>query len=115
LVWATSSQAVALTTACSKGRKGGLEAASRSIIDGEIARSPALTPAQDLATREADLMSRLLLAQVRVLVQQEDQPATRDELLRGGLPPEGGKDSHQEIFWESRIIGVTQLMVFVHY
>jgi hypothetical protein len=42
----------------------------------------------------------LLLAEVRVVVQQEDEAATLDELVRGGLASEGSTHGHQEVFGE---------------
>jgi hypothetical protein len=39
---------------------------------------------------------------VRVLVQQEDETATLDEVVRSGLPPGGGTDRLQEVFRELR-------------
>jgi hypothetical protein len=52
-----------------------------------MARGPALTPAQDLAAREADATSRFLLRQVRVVMEQEDETTTLDGLLRSSLAP----------------------------
>jgi hypothetical protein len=105
LVWATNSQATALTTAWSKGGKGGLAATSRGVGHGEMACGPALPPAQHLAARQADAPPRLLLGQVGVLVQQEDQTTTLDGLLRGGLAPERGPGLLQEVVGKDRAKG----------
>ena len=70
-----------------------------------MACGPALTPAEDLAAREADATPRLLLRQVRVLMQQEDETTTLDALLRSSLAAEGGTDFRQEVFGKLRTKG----------
>ena len=47
LVWQTASQAVALTIARSRGGKGGLASAARSIGQGEVTACPTVPPALD--------------------------------------------------------------------
>src|SRR5262249_45346877 len=77
----------------------------RGVGHREIARGPTLTPAQDLAARKADPTPRLLLREVRTLLEQQGETATQDGLLRGGLASERGTGFRQEIVGERRAEG----------
>jgi len=50
-------------------------------------------------------MARLVVGQVRVLVQQEGEATALGALLRGGLAPQGGAGFGQEVFRELRTKG----------
>ena len=50
-------------------------------------------------------MPRLVLTQVRVLVEHEDQTVALDVLVRSGLPPHGGTGVYHEVFWKHRANG----------
>jgi hypothetical protein len=43
-------------------------------------------------------MPRLVLTEVRVLVQQEDESTALDVMVRSGFPPHGGTGLHHEVF-----------------
>src|SRR5262245_50050356 len=86
-VCATVSQAIAWTSARSSGGKNRLPAASPAILDVKVPVRPTLPPALHLPAGQADDSGRVVMAQVRMFVQQEHEPEALDGLHRDGAPP----------------------------
>src|SRR5262245_49514569 len=86
-VCATVSQAIAWTSARSSGGENRLPAASPAILDVKVPVRPTLPPALHLPAGQADDSGRVVMAQVRMFVQQEHEPEALDGLHRDGAPP----------------------------
>ena len=73
LVWATVSQARALTIALSRGGKRGLAPASGLVFQGQVALAPTPAPVAHRVRMQLDMASRLDVGERGVLVEQKDQ------------------------------------------
>src|SRR4051794_5520884 len=70
-VWATTSQAMEVTSARSRGGKDRLAAASRVILEGKVTRSPALSPQSDGVGVEVKACCGLHVGKCGELVEQQ--------------------------------------------
>ena len=70
-VWATTSHAIEVTIARSKGGKAGLAAASGIVVHGESPVGPALTPPTHAVRVHVEPSRRLDVGQRRLLVQHQ--------------------------------------------
>src|SRR5262249_51172672 len=94
---ATASQAMALTTASSWGGKGSLAAPPRLILQGEVARGPALPPGPDGVGMEPHTGRGLGVGEVRLLVMEEDQFGPLPQLESDGPPPDDASGPIEEV------------------
>ena len=81
---------MALTQAQSSGGKSGLSAASAAVADVEHASSPALPPALDLAGRESDEASSLVVSDLGVFVNHPDEVEPLSIANGDGASADGG-------------------------
>jgi hypothetical protein len=102
LVSATTSQAMALTMASSWGGKLGLAAASRFVVEGEIAIGPAFPPEPDGVGMESDASGGLGVGQERLVVKEQGQFGPLPQLISDGTTVDQGSGLGQELGWEFR-------------
>src|SRR3954470_6378628 len=79
-VWATVSQAIALTIASSRGGKNRRAAPSRLILQSEIALGPAFPPESNGVGMQLHAGRGFGIGEERLLVEQEDQAGPLSEL-----------------------------------
>src|SRR5947209_16296844 len=82
-VLATTSQAMEVTMALSRGGKGGLASASVVILEGEAACGPALPPQADGVGVEADPGGSFGVGNLGQLVEEQDQAGALMEVGGG--------------------------------
>jgi hypothetical protein len=102
LVWATVSQAIALTIASSRGGKLRLAPAPRLVLQGEAALGPALPPEPDGVGVQLHVGCGLGIREERLLMEQEDQAGSLSELEADGTSPSDGLSLSEEVRWECR-------------
>src|SRR5262245_3577809 len=83
-VWATRSQARAVTWARSSGGKGGLAPPAGSVLEGEVALGPALAPEADGVWVKPDLGAGLDVGEIGPFVQEDDQGRPLTQVRRRG-------------------------------
>src|SRR5262245_43250132 len=88
---------MALTTASSRGGKGGLAPPPGLILQGEVAGGPAPPPGPDGVGVEWYAGRGLGVGEGRLPVQEEDQFGALPQLVSGGPPPHGRPGLIEEV------------------
>jgi hypothetical protein len=105
----TASQAMALTTASSRGGKGRLAPASGQVVQGEVALGPAAAPVTNRIGVKADLVAGLDVGEVGVLMEEQSQLGALAKLETDGaatgglarLPEEVGREDGAKRRWRT--------------
>jgi hypothetical protein len=100
----TVSQAMALTTASSRGGKDRSASASGQVVQGEVAASPAFAPVAHRIGVKADPSGGLDVGQSRVPVQEQDQLGPLAPLETNGAATDGLLGLREEVVGEDGAI-----------